>query len=53
MSTGQVDNTSAWSPITWPYKMVIAVGMVFLLLQGIATFLKDIMVLSKGGNEPW
>lgn len=53
LSTGQVDNTSAWSPITWPYKMVIAAGMVFLLLQGIVTFLKDILVLKHGGGEPW
>ena len=53
LSTNQVDNTSAWSPITWPYKMVIAAGMVLILLQGIATFLKDILVLSKGGEQPW
>jgi TRAP-type mannitol/chloroaromatic compound transport system permease small subunit len=53
LSTNQVDNTSAWSPITWPYKMVIAVAMVFLLLQGIATFIKDVLVLKNGGGEPW
>ena len=53
LSTNQVDNTSAWSPITWPYKMVVAVGIVLLLLQGIATFLKDVLVLAKGGKQPW
>jgi len=53
LSTNQVDNTSAWSPITWPYKTVVAVGIVLLLLQGIATFLKDILVLKKGGEQPW
>ena len=53
LSTNQVDNTSAWSPITWPYKMVVAVGIVLLLLQGIATFLKDVLVLVKGGKQPW
>jgi TRAP-type mannitol/chloroaromatic compound transport system permease small subunit len=53
LATNQVDNTSAWSPITWPYKMVIAAGMVFLLLQGTATFLKDVLILRKGGGEPW
>jgi TRAP-type mannitol/chloroaromatic compound transport system permease small subunit len=53
LATNQVDNTSAWSPITWPYKMVIAVAMVFLLLQGIATFIKDVLVLKNGGEAPW
>ncbi len=53
LSINQVDNTSAWSPITWPYKMVVAAGILFLLIQGVATFLKDILVLKKGGEEPW
>ncbi|NLE96029.1 MAG: TRAP transporter small permease subunit [Dehalococcoidia bacterium] len=53
LSINQVDNTSAWSPITWPYKMVVAAGILFLLIQGVATFLKDVLVLKKGGNEPW
>jgi len=53
LSINQVDNTSAWSPITWPYKMVVAAGILFLLIQGVATFLKDILVLKNGGNEPW
>jgi len=53
LSINQVDNTSAWSPITLPYKMVIAAGILFLLMQGVATFLKDVLVLKKGGEEPW
>lgn len=53
LSTNQVDNTSAWSPITWPYKMVVALGMVLLLLQGVATFLRDVLALRKGGQQPW
>lgn len=53
LSTNQVDNMSAWSPVTWPYKIVVAVGMVLLLMQGIATFLKDVLVLKKGGEQPW
>jgi TRAP-type mannitol/chloroaromatic compound transport system permease small subunit len=52
-SIGQVDNTSAWSPITWPFKTVVAVGIALLFLQGIATFLKDVLILGKGGEEPW
>jgi len=53
LSINQVDNTSAWAPITWPYKMVVAAGVLFVLIQGVATFLKDILVLKNGGKEPW
>jgi len=53
LSTNQVDNMSAWSPITWPYKTAIAAGIILLLLQGIATFLKDVLLLAKGGKQPW
>ncbi|MBA7626731.1 hypothetical protein ES703_34186 [subsurface metagenome] len=42
-----------WYPITWPYKSLVALGFSFLCLQGIATFLKDVMALAKGGKEPW
>lgn len=42
-----------WSPLTWPYKTMIALGFSLLFLQGIATFLKDVMALAKGGKEPW
>ncbi len=53
LSINQVDNTSAWSPITWPYKMLVAAGIVLLMIQGVATFLKDILVLKNGGEQPW
>jgi len=53
LSINQVDNTSAWSPITWPYKMVVAAGILFILIQGVATFLRDILTLKNGGNAPW
>lgn len=53
LSINQVDNSCAWSPVTWPYKMVVAGGFVLLFLQGVGTFLKDIAKLAKGGEEPW
>jgi hypothetical protein len=31
----------------------VAAGILFVLIQGVATFLKDILVLRNGGNEPW
>lgn len=52
-SIQQRDVMSVWYPITWPYKTVVAVGFCLLFLQGIATFLKDVMALVKGGKEPW
>ena len=42
-----------WFPVTWPYKTMIALGFGLLLLQGTATFLKDVAALIKGGKEPW
>ncbi len=49
----QTDSASTWYPLTWPYKAVMAIGFTLLCLQGIATFLKDVMALAKGGKEPW
>ena len=51
LSINQVDNSCAWSPITWPYKMVVAAAMVLLVVQGIGTFLKDLLVLKQGGEQ--
>ena len=53
LKIGQVDDMSYWKPVTWPYKAGVAVGFVFLFIQIIATFLKDVMTLVKGGKEPW
>jgi TRAP-type mannitol/chloroaromatic compound transport system permease small subunit len=44
---------AAWHPILWPVKAMVTLGFCLLLLQGIATFLRDVMALVKGGNEPW
>lgn len=52
-STKQIALESSWYPITWPYKAMLVLGFGFLSLQGIATFLKDVMTLAKGGKEPW
>lgn len=40
---------STWYPLTWPYKSILTLGFILLLLQGIATFAKDIKSLAKGG----
>lgn len=40
-------------PITWPYKTLVALGFSLLWLQGVTTFVKDLLTLVKGGKEPW
>ncbi|MBA7642631.1 hypothetical protein ES703_50331 [subsurface metagenome] len=51
--TGEVATESIWYPPFWPFKLVVALGFGLLFLQGIATFLKDVISLTKGGNAPW
>jgi len=50
-SIGQVDQASVWHPLTWPFKMVVAIGFILLLLQGTATFLDDVSALLGSGKE--
>lgn len=45
--------TTFWYPISWPFKSLVALGFGLLVLQGIATFLRDVVALTKGGKEPW
>ena len=47
------DINSIWYPVVWPYMTAITLGFVFLFLQGIAIFLRDLRSLMKGGAEPW
>ena len=48
---GEVATDSIWYPILWPFKLVITLGFVLLFLQGIATFIRDLERLFKGGTE--
>ncbi len=43
-------SASAFAPILFPFRMVIPVGVGLLLLQGIAKFMRDILVLSGRGK---
>ena len=51
--THQTALESTWYPIIWPYMIVVTFGLGLLFVQGIATFLKNLMSLVKGGKEPW
>ncbi len=35
-------NYTAWSPVLWPIKTVMTIGVFLMLLQCISTFIKDI-----------
>lgn len=52
-STHEVGYESVLYPVLWPFKTLLALGFSLLFLQGIATFVKDVMALVKGGKEPW
>lgn len=39
---------STWHPILWPIKMVIPVGGLFILLQGIAFLINDLSIVFRG-----
>lgn len=40
-----------WYPVIWPYKAVLAAGLGLLFLQGIATLIRDVTALLKGGGQ--
>lgn len=42
--------SSAWSPPVYPIKLTIPVGAFLLLLQGTAKFIRDLLVVVKGGG---
>jgi TRAP-type mannitol/chloroaromatic compound transport system permease small subunit len=37
-------NYSSWAPLLWPIKMVMTVGVFLMLLQLVATFIRDLAV---------
>jgi TRAP-type mannitol/chloroaromatic compound transport system permease small subunit len=44
---------SLWYPTLWPFKTIIVLGFFLLLVQGAATFMRDVLTLLKGGRSPW
>ena len=51
--THETSYDSLWYPVLWPFKTIIVLGFFLLLLQGAATFMRDLARLLKGGREPW
>jgi len=40
---------STWYPITWPYKVLIAIGFSLFFVQGVMRLIDDFRTLVKGG----
>ena len=47
--TGERSMQGYWMPILYPFKTVMPVGIFLFLLQGIAEFIRSVMVLRRGG----
>jgi TRAP-type mannitol/chloroaromatic compound transport system permease small subunit len=47
-SIGETSDASPWRPIVYPFKTVIPVTALLLLVQGIAEFLKDLYGIRTG-----
>jgi TRAP-type mannitol/chloroaromatic compound transport system permease small subunit len=37
-----------WRPRMWPFRSVIAIGLGVLLIQGVANFIRDVVLLLRG-----
>jgi TRAP-type mannitol/chloroaromatic compound transport system permease small subunit len=40
-------NSTSWAPRIWPYKIVMAVSFLFLVVQGLSTVLKQVKMLTE------
>lgn len=48
IKVNEVMFTSFWYPPAAPYRIVFAIGMLLLLIQGLANLAKDILFLTRG-----
>jgi TRAP-type mannitol/chloroaromatic compound transport system permease small subunit len=51
--THEVATETIWYPLFWPFKTVVTLSFALLFLQGIATLVRDVICLTKGGKQPW
>jgi len=38
-------NYTAWSPVLWPVKVVMTIGVFLVLLQAVSSFFKDVAIM--------
>lgn len=51
-ATGEIERVSTWGPVIWPYYGTIALGIVVLFLQSVATGLRHGLSLFGRGPSP-
>jgi len=49
-SIGETSDQSAWRPIMWPFKAVVPLACLLLLIQGFSEFLKS-LYMARTGRE--
>jgi TRAP-type mannitol/chloroaromatic compound transport system permease small subunit len=42
---------STWYPLTWPYKLLIAIGFSLFFMQGLVMLIEHFRALMKGGTS--
>jgi TRAP-type mannitol/chloroaromatic compound transport system permease small subunit len=40
-------NSTSWAPRIWPFKILMAVSFLFLVIQGLSTLLKHLKILTE------
>ena len=45
---GERAGDSTWAPIVWPVKMALAIGVFFLIMQGVSEILKSWYAATRG-----
>jgi TRAP-type mannitol/chloroaromatic compound transport system permease small subunit len=49
----EISTETIWYPPLFPIKAIITTGFGLLFLQSVATFVRDLVWLRKGGEQPW
>jgi TRAP-type mannitol/chloroaromatic compound transport system permease small subunit len=44
-------NSTSWAPPVWPFKILMALSFLFLLVMGIGSLLKQVRMIKEAGNE--
>jgi TRAP-type mannitol/chloroaromatic compound transport system permease small subunit len=50
---GEISTETIWYVPLWPIKTIITIGFGLLFIQGVATFIRDLLWLRRGGEKPW
>lgn len=50
--SGEQSGQSAWNPIIWPFRLAFFLGFALLLLQGLAEFIKTVLLVT-GRTDRW